>query len=104
MIYIINSPVLTSFGTFSYSKSSVQEVISLLSKNDFKSVIGHETTSVLLSKILGVELPFNRETILQQIDDKVVVFKPKLRLEYKEYTLDELNEIEFELGILTKIT
>ena len=104
MIYVINSPVITSFGEYSYSTTSVDEIKYILDNNEFISVVGHQETATLLTRILGVKIEFNRISVFQEIGDLFIVIKPKTRLDaYKEYTDLEIENIGYELGILCRL-
>ena len=104
MIYIINSPVLTSFGSYNYSSTDVLEIKQLISNQPFTSAVGHEETATLLTRLLGVTIPFNRITLKQEVGDIFVVIKPKTRLEInKLYSDTDIENIGYELGLLIKI-
>lgn len=60
-------------------KISIQEAKEILS-NGFESAIGHEGTAQLLSKILSINVPFNRRTVFFKQGDKGVHFFLKQRL------------------------
>lgn len=104
MIYIINSSVLTTFGTFEYKESSLEEIKYILNNNAFISVIGHQETASLLSKKLGLSISLNRIEIKQTEDDVLIVIKSKARLyTNKFYSETELEEIGYDIGIIRKI-
>lgn len=103
MIYIINSSVLTNFGSYVYSEITVEEIRSILEKESYISAIGHEEIAILLSRILNIEILVNRITISQKPGDKLIVIKPKPRLELdRNYSDKDIEEIGFELGILER--
>lgn len=103
MIFIINSPVITSFGSYTYIETSVDDIKEILEKESYISAIGHEEIAVLLSRILNIKVMVNRITISQMPGDKLIVIKPKTRLElYKKYSDRDIEEIGFELGILER--
>ena len=103
MIFIINSPVITSFGSYTYIETSVDEIKEILEKESYISAIGHEEIAVLLSRILNIKVMVNRITISQKPGDKLIVIKPKPRLELdRNYSDKDIEEIGFELGILER--
>jgi hypothetical protein len=60
--------------------------------------VGHEATASLLSKLLGVTIPFNRATIFLQPGDRCLHFFLKSRIpEGKILTEDELKSLDFWL-------
>jgi len=103
MIYIINSPVLTDFGTYTYTPCSVEDVRNILYQNEWLSAIGYEATAQLLSELFGMKIPCNRIDIRQGLNDTLVVFKPLKRLEAgKIYSAKEIEDIGYEFGLLKK--
>lgn len=103
-IYILNSPIITSYGVYNYQKLTVEQVTSLL-QDDFISAIGHEGTAKLLSRIVGVEIPVNRVQISMEVGDLAIVFRVLQRLpEGKVLTAEELSKVPYELGILEKVS
>jgi len=104
MIYIINSPVITNFGNYQFKPTEVLEIRKLLFNQPFISAVGHEETAALLTRLLGVSIPFNRITVNQEISDIFIVIKPKGRLEInKVYSESEIENIGYELGLLTRL-
>ncbi len=52
---------------------SEEEFIKLINHGDFKSVIGHEDLSKLLTKLTGKKIPYNRRGIMLNYDDEMIV-------------------------------
>jgi hypothetical protein len=104
MTYLLNSPILTSYGKYSYQKINREEVIRLLCKEGcFLSAIGHEGTAKFLSELLEVNVPSNRTAIKMEKGDKAVVFRLLQRLpEGKVLSREELESVPYEFGLLTK--
>ncbi len=104
--YLLNSPVLTSFGTFRYTEinlEAAQEMILSVDTN-FISAIGHTATAQFLSQILGVEILANRIQIKMEPGDKALVFKIKERLpEGKILNEADLKNLAIEYGLLEHI-
>jgi len=67
MIYVINSPILHTYGEYRFSRISVEEAKSLLN-GGFTSAVGHKSTAEILSSILGVNIPENRRVISRKVD------------------------------------
>ncbi len=104
MIYIINSPVLTNFGSYEYKECTVDDLKKILRNNEFISAVGHEETATLLTRLLDVHIPYNRIVVHQEAGDIFIVIKPKARLEInKIYSETDIENIGYELGILTKL-
>lgn len=103
MIYLINSPVITSFGSFTYAETSVDEIRAILASEPYISAIGHEEIALLLSRILRIDVKVNRITLFQKLEDILIVIKPKPRLELgRKYSDTDIEEVGFELGLLTR--
>lgn len=103
MIYLLNSPVLTSFGKFTYHPITIEQIKNMLKEEIFKSAIGHESTAQLLTKLLDIKVDYNRIAIHQQDEDILIVIKLNIRAEAnKEYSTNEIIEAGFETGILIK--
>ena len=101
-LYMLNTPILTEYGSFNFRKSSLPEVKELLSQG-FTSAIGHEGTATLMSQLTGVDIPVNRVAIKMQPGDMAIVFRLLTRLpEGKILTQEELEKVPYEFGILER--
>ena len=102
MIYVLNTPILTDWGEYAFSKISLEEVKSLLQEN-FTSAIGHEGTASLMSRLTGIEIPVNRIAVKMANGDEAIVFRVLTRLpEGKVLSEAELQTIPYEFGLLRK--
>jgi hypothetical protein len=105
-IYVLNTLVIpidferNERVTVKIRKASVEEVRRLLQSNQFVSAVGHQATAVLLTQLLGVEVPMNRITIKAKPGDKLVHFVLRERIpEGRVLTLDKLKLLPFDLAI-----
>jgi hypothetical protein len=99
-VYVLNSPVLTSFGRYVYRPITVDEARMLLAEG-FISAIGHEATANFISQILGVSIPVNRIAITMKPGDKALVFQLLQRLpEGRVLSFEELQAVPYRLGLL----
>jgi len=103
MIYLLNSLVIpVDFSnlekvTVMMRKASVDEVRQLL-RQEFVSAIGHEATATLLTKLLGVEVPFRRIAISAKPGDVLVHFVLSLRTRLPEGRVlseEELRQLDY---------
>jgi len=102
-VYILNSPILTDYGSYLYLPLNLEEAKQRLA-NGFVSAIGHEGTAKLLSTILGIEIPVNRIQIQMQPGDDAIVFQVLQRLpEGAVLTEEQLKKIPFRLGLLRRM-
>ena len=100
MTYVLNVPVLTNYGTFRFRKVTVEEAKKVLA-GGFISAVGHEGTAKVLSELLGIEIPYNRQEIHMKPGDRAVVFRLLRRLpEGVVLSREELLALPFELGVL----
>jgi len=102
MMYIMNTPILTDWGEYKFSKISLEEVKSFLN-GDFISAIGHEGTASLMTRLTGIEMPANRIQVKMAVGDQAIVFRVLTRLpEGKVLSEEELQTIPYEFGLLVK--
>ena len=103
-IYVLNSAVLTSFGVYRYTQITIGMARDMLRTNEFISAVGHEPTAKLMSKILGVEIPYNRMEVKMNIGDVAVVFRLKQRIpEGKVLSEEDMKNIGYEIGLLERV-
>jgi len=103
MITILNTSILTNFGSFNYEPLTLEDAKSLISEG-FDSAVGHQSTCDVLSSLLGQEIKMNRVQYSQQIGDTALVFKLKGRPEEGAIlTVDEIESIGYEFGKLTRL-
>ena len=101
-LYVLNTPILTEYGSYDFRKSDLSEVQALLQK-DFLSAVGHEGTATLMTQLTGVQIPVNRVAIRMQPGDIAVIFRVLTRLpEGKVLSDEELSKVPFEFGILER--
>ena len=55
-----------------FREISIEDVKNIISSG-FISAVGHESTSIILTKILGIEIPMNRITITLNNGDNLIV-------------------------------
>jgi hypothetical protein len=100
MLYLLNCPILTSFGNFSYTKINNPVDIVKFHKG-FVSAIGHKSTAGLLTKLLGIEVPVNRIQARMEPGDWALVFQLGTRLP-EGTVLDDaaLQNLDYSFGLL----
>ena len=103
-LYILNTPVLTNYGTWEYTPITIEEAKVLLNMHNFKSAIGHESTSIVLSTLLDHEIKYNRIKIKMYPGDHAIVFQLNTRIpEGKILSIKEIENIGYKLGWLKNI-
>lgn len=100
-VYILNSAVLTAFGTYRYTPLAPEEAARLLS-GGFISAIGHPETARVASELLGVEIPVNRIEVKMEPGDRAVV----VRLRHRPPAGAEISASpeDYELGLLERLS
>jgi hypothetical protein len=77
---------------------TVEEAKQLVASQPFVSAVGHEATAQLLSRLLGVTIPYNRIQIYMQPGDKGLHFFLRTRIpEGKILSEDELKGLDYWL-------
>jgi hypothetical protein len=71
------------------------EDLKVLLNTYFTSAIGHQGTAQFLSRLLGIEVPVNRQAITLKHGDKLIVVQPmEMRLQPgQELTADAMMEL-----------
>lgn len=77
MTVILNTSILTTFGTYTYEESTLEEARELVRADRYCSAVGHQATADILTDLLGVPIPMNRNRIAyeQPVGELVLVFK-----------------------------
>lgn len=105
MITILNTSILTAYGSYNYEPISIQQAQQIVRTNSSQSAVGHQATADILTSLLGVAVPMNRIQYSQGIGDVALVFKLKGRApEGKILTVEEIEELGYEFGTLTRIS
>ena len=105
---LLNTAVLTDYGTFTYremDRDFAAQIAQWAHEHKLlQSYIGHSATAEILSQLLSVPVPVNRGTYQQEIGDAAIVFKLRRRIDMpRELTVDEVEDIGFDLGILRRV-
>ena len=104
MIYLLNTPILTTYGIYRFTGPLDTETVVQRIGNGFSSAIGHAASAEFLSQLLGLDIPCQRIRVEMQPDDSALVLRLKTRLpEGKVLTRDELATLDYELGWLERL-
>jgi len=104
-LFVLNTPVLTDWGAYSFRKLEEGEATTLLKEKPFVSAVGHEATASFLSWLTGISIPVNRVAVHMKAGDRAVVFRVLMRLpEGKVLSEEELKRVPFEFGLLRKVS
>lgn len=104
-VYILNSPVLTTYGDWLFEGPVRLDEAQRLLKDGFTSAIGHQGAADFLSALLSVAIPVNRIRAAMEPGDRALVVRILERMpEGKVLTSEEMRSVSYELGILTRKT
>jgi hypothetical protein len=108
-LVLLNTSVLTEYGTYIYSPLHLSEVRSLVREYNegegaVESAVGHGATAAILSRLLELPVTVNRVEYKQAAGDVAIVFKLRARPpEGVVFAPDELEAIGFDFGLLTRV-
>ncbi len=103
MLTLLNTSIITAFGSFDYKPLSLQQAIDFVQTENWQSAIGHASTAEIMSKLLGVDVPVNRIQYAQEAGEQALVFKLKGRPpEGTILSIEEIEAIGNEWGLLTR--
>jgi hypothetical protein len=104
-VYVLNTLIVpinfdeTPEAKVRLRRISVEEARAILA-GGFISAVGHEATAKLLSQLLGIQIPANRQTIFMKPGDRCIHFFLKMRLpEGVVLGEEELRRLEFWLVV-----
>lgn len=103
---LLNTSILTSTGLFSLDDITLTEARELVQENlnELDSAIGHQSTAEIMSALLEVEIPVNRQVFQQQVEQKALVFKLNGRPEEgKVLTVDDIENIGYKFQVLERL-
>lgn len=113
-IYLLNTPILTSFGLFKHDlidTEKAREIATWIDKDGKRrlkanviSAIGHEASAKYLSYLLDVSVPVERRGIIMNKGEKAIILRCLARLpEGKVLSEEEMNNFAWQLTLLERI-
>jgi len=101
---ILSTSIATVDGSYTLRTINIKEALDLVNGVELDSAIGHAATAEVLTRLLGVDIPVNRQEFAQQVGQKALVFKLLGRIP-EGVVLSSLEEIEavgYVLKLLTR--
>lgn len=104
---LLNTSIITTTGTYKMVDLTLVQAKDLAqaNKDNLLSAIGHSATADVLTKLLGVDVPANRIVFSQDVGQQAIVLKMRGRLpdDVKDLTVDDMQQIGFDLFLLTRL-
>lgn len=103
---LLNSTVLTSNGSFKIKDITLEEARQLVqnNKNNILNCIGHEATANTLTKLLNLDIKYERNSLIQEKGQLALVLKLNGRVpENTILTEAEMENMGYTLKLLEKI-
>ncbi|NMA58632.1 YddF family protein [Clostridium cochlearium] len=103
---LLNTSIITEEGIFSLKTISLETAKEIVANNigNLDSAIGHQSTANIMSILLGVEIPVNRQQFSQKVGQNCLVFKLNGRPEEgKILTIEEIKTIGFKFQLLSRL-
>lgn len=103
MITILNTSIITSPGRYDLIPVTLEQATEAVKALGHQSAVGHESTSKILSDLLGVAVPVNRQEYRQEPGGLALVFKSRGRPpEGAILSRGELEKIGFDFFFLRR--
>ena len=104
---LLNTSIITTTGTYKMVDLTLAQAKDLAqaNKDNLLSAIGHSATADVWTKLLGVDVPANRIVFSQDVGQQAIVLKMRGRLpdDVKDLTVDDMQQIGFDLFLLTRL-
>lgn len=103
---LLNTSILTTAGEYRLTDITLDEARIMVKNNcdNLDSAIGHESTSEIMTTLLGVEIPMNRQMFLQDVGQRALVFKLNGRPEEgKILSVEDIEQIGYKFQILDRM-
>lgn len=104
---LLNTSILTTTGNYTLIDISLNESRALIADNadNLDSAIGHQSTADVMTTLLGVDIPVNRQRFQHEVGQIALVFKLNGRqAEGKILTAEEIESIGYKFQLLTRHT
>ena len=110
---LLNTSIITTDGFYSLTTitlSEAQAYVRYATDGSYEynlsgvdSAIGHESAAQIMSELLGIEIPVNRQQFSQQVNQLALVFKLKGRPpEGAVLNREQIENIGYEFKILNR--
>ncbi len=99
---LLNTSIITALGSYTYDAISLDGARELVA-DEYVSHIGHDSTAVIMTELLGVNVPMSRVPFAQEPHQLALVFKLNGRPpEGKILSREEIEAIGYTWGLLQR--
>lgn len=102
---LLNTSILTTAGNYTLTDITLEEARQIVkaNANNLDSAIGHASTAEIMTTLLGVDVPVNRQMFTQAVDQRAIVFKLNGRPEEgKILSAEEIGSIGYKFQLLER--
>lgn len=102
---LLNTSILTTAGTYTLEDISLDQARQIVADNtgNLDSAVGHQSTADIMTTLLGVNVPVNRQMFTQEVGQQALVFKLNGRPEEgKILTAAEIEAIGYKFQLLRR--
>lgn len=102
---LLNTSILTTTGAYTLADITLDQARQLATDNvnNLDSAVGHQSTAEIMTTLLGVDVPVNRQLFTQEMGQQALVFKLNGRpAEGKILTAEEIEAIGYKFQLLTR--
>ena len=100
---LLNTSILTTAGEYHLTDITLDEARNLVKKHrdNLNSAIGHASTADIMTALLSVKIPINRQMFIQEVGQRALVFKLNGRPEEgKILTVEDIEQIGYKFQLL----
>lgn len=102
-IGVLNTSIITAEGAYTLANIPLNTAKTLANTCDLDSAIGHASTAQVMTTLLGVTVPLNRQIFKQESGQRCLIFKLNGRpAEGKILTAAEIETIGYTFQLLTR--
>ena len=103
---LLNTSILTTAEVYELTDISLEQARQMVADNadNLDSAVGHQATADIMTALLDIDIPVNRQLFLQEIGQQALVFKLKGRpQEGIILTTADIEAIGYKFQLLKKI-
>ncbi len=108
-LLFLNASILTTYGLYRYEPVTPEAAQRLIAEfrragRPLYSAVGHRATAALMTRLLGIEVPFNRVTVEHLVGESAIVLRLNQRPpEGLVLSIADIEAIGYELGLVTRL-